>query len=516
MSYSRADRALVDQIIHGLRAVGVEVWWDEDMHGVDWQEELERQISELGGVMVLWTANSANSKHVRDEARLGLETDKLINVLSGVPKPPFPYDRINGLSVDGWNGRDPHRGWSRLVATVEEMLVASGGAEPGQVTGALARREEDFRSRQQAVATAQEVFQDAQAREGEATEAAKTAATALASAEEQLQRVAEMRASSLLLRAAQQEAEVARAAKDDADKDLRAAKGALSDASRALTRANSALESLFSQSSQAPKPAAQPPRPIDDPVTRATVAARRASQAEAKAEAPPATAPEAKPEPAAAKTASVAETVVTAEPSVPPAQKSAAASATATSAAAGAATTSLGQAAAANSAGAAGSTGAASGTETGIGTKPAAKRGPNLWLYIGGGLAAAVVLVIVLAGHPHPTPSPPSSSDSSAASAASGASGRSTASSQAAASLAGNWAPQGLTCDNPITLAVSDGVLSLTSAGKTSTATIESVSDSGEIQAMAADGLYTYSVDSEGLSVAGPGGSVMKMTKCAG
>ena len=45
LSYSRGDRALAEQIIQGLRALGIDVWWDEDMPGVDWQEELERQIT---------------------------------------------------------------------------------------------------------------------------------------------------------------------------------------------------------------------------------------------------------------------------------------------------------------------------------------------------------------------------------------------------------------------------------------------------------------------------------------
>ena len=165
LSYSRADRALADRIIRGLRAVGVAVWWDEDMRGVDWQMELEHRISELAGVMVIWTPHSINSNPVRDEARLGLETDKLVNVLGGVTKPPFPYDRINGLPVDGWTGREPHRGWSRLIETVEELVVANGGARPGDITVAQAMREEEIRVKQEAIAAALEASETAESRE---------------------------------------------------------------------------------------------------------------------------------------------------------------------------------------------------------------------------------------------------------------------------------------------------------------------------------------------------------------
>ena len=72
LSYSRADRALADQIIRGLRAVGVAVWWDEDMRGVDWQMELEHRISELAGVMVIWSPHSLNSNPVRDMESVAL------------------------------------------------------------------------------------------------------------------------------------------------------------------------------------------------------------------------------------------------------------------------------------------------------------------------------------------------------------------------------------------------------------------------------------------------------------
>lgn len=489
MSYSRADRALVDQIIHGLRAVGVEVWWDEDMHGVDWQEELERQISELGGVMVVWTTNSANSKHVRDEARLGLETDKLINVMAGVPKPPFPYDRINGLPLDGWDGREPHRGWTRLVATVEEMLVASGSVEAGEITGALAKREADLRQRREAVAAAQDAFQDAQAREGDATDVAKSATTALDAAEEQLQRVAEMRASSLLLRAAQQEADTARAAKDTADKDLRAAKAALSEASRNLSRANAALDTLFSQAGMPAKPASQPPQPIDGTKTRRMMASLPEDAQPSVAQSSLAQVRVAQTSLAQASIAQ-ASTVQTSLSQSNPARPSVSQTSTAQPSIAQTSTTQMG------------------------GAKPPPRK-ISPWVYIGGGLAAAVVLVVVLAGHSNPNSGGSGASDA-ASSNSSAASAAASSTETAAASLAGNWAPQGLSCDSAITLAVNDGVLSLTTGGRTSTAAIQSVTDAGAVQAKAADGVYTYAVGSDGLSVTGPGGSVMKMTKCAG
>jgi cell division septum initiation protein DivIVA len=276
LSYSRGDRALADQIIRGFRAVGVVVWWDEDMPGVDWQQELERQIKELTAVVVVWTEHSANSANVRDEARLGLSTEKLVNVLAGVAQPPFPFDRVNGLPLDGWTGREPHKGWTRVVQTVETLMVKAGRVQPGEITEALTRSEKEVRLKQQAVARAMNAFQTAQAREGETAEAVKAAAEVLGRAEEQHERVVEMRATPALERMAQEERDAARVAKAAADQTQRAARDHLSEASRGLARAQAALEKLVAETmgpqaspaggviSDRPVLTASPPRALAD------------------------------------------------------------------------------------------------------------------------------------------------------------------------------------------------------------------------------------------------------------
>jgi hypothetical protein len=261
LSYSRGDRAFAEQIIQGLRVLGVEVWWDEDMPGVDWQEELERRINELAGVLVVWTPHSAASKNVKDEARLGLRTEKLINVLVGAPEPPFPFDRVNGLPLDGWTGREPHHGWARLVQTIEALIVKGGGARPGEITGALARRERALRLAHATIEDAEHSFQDAQSHEADAAEAASTTSANLTRAEEQLQRMVEMRASTAVLRTAQQELDDAQTGKDAANQLQRTAKAALSEASRALARAKAAQERLVTDTAPPAEPDAPPIEP---------------------------------------------------------------------------------------------------------------------------------------------------------------------------------------------------------------------------------------------------------------
>lgn len=155
LSYARADRNLAAQVVEGLRRVGVEVWWDQDLPGVDWQAQLEREFSSTSALIVLWTVNSVGSQSVRDEARLGLRHENLVNLLAGVARPPFPFDRVNGVPIDGWDGREPHPGWSRLIRTLEALAVAAGSVQPGQITAVQARRESERRAQQRALSKAQ-------------------------------------------------------------------------------------------------------------------------------------------------------------------------------------------------------------------------------------------------------------------------------------------------------------------------------------------------------------------------
>ncbi|HZZ35083.1 MAG TPA: TIR domain-containing protein [Caulobacteraceae bacterium] len=258
VSYSRVDRALAHRIVVGLRRLGVDVWWDEDMPGVDWQLELQRKIQELGAVVVLWSPASLESKNVRDEARLGLGAEKLVNVLVGVAEPPFPFDRVNGLDLAGWAGAESTPGWTRLIRTLEPLL-ASGGVTSGALAAAQSEHDKQIRERRGAFAQAQDAFSAAQARLREAAEAEEEDTSAMRRAEKRLQASIETRAAAAIAEAAQRDFDAARLRRDEAEKAHRAARQDLSQASQALTVARSQLENLLNVE-PAPGHAAPPPQ----------------------------------------------------------------------------------------------------------------------------------------------------------------------------------------------------------------------------------------------------------------
>ena len=477
--------------MHGLRRVGIEVWWDQDMPGVDWQEELARELNSMVAVVVVWTANSANSKYVRDEARLGLHSDKLVNLLLGVTEPPFPFDRVNGLTLEGWNGREPHSGWTRLIKTIEALAVQAGVAEPGQMTDALLRNEREVRAKQEELALAQEAFQEAQSRTAEADEIAKLAGATLARAEEDLGRAGEMRLGSAILRAAQEELDAAHGANQEAVAGLRAAKAQQSETSRTLSRAKTDLERLFSEDIEPPKMKARP-RPVEPavPPPAEPVVVAQAAPPAATAPSPPLAetpAPTATPAPKTNPPAR-ARPPDPIEPKPIPAPE-----------------------------------------RVQRETRPKPSGPPLEWLGRVTAiqwLAVASVPVVLLIGFValvHKTsPSPVAvSAPAPTIPVISSANAPVTVAAQPAvtgpdAKLLGKWAVEGLTCQMPVIFTADKGGLMRTWAGTTSPVTLEPAAHPGSFRFRAVDG-STYDLDqNDALSLIPPGGLPTGMTRCDG
>ncbi len=463
LSYSRGDRALAEQIIQGLRALGIDVWWDEDMPGVDWQEELERQISGLAGVVVLWTPNSQASKNVRDEARLGLRTEKLVNVLAGSPEPPFPFDRVNGLPLDGWTVHEPHRGWARVVQTIETLMVKAGAARPGEIMAVLAERDQALRLASRGVEDAEHAFQDAEVHEAETTELANAASAALVQTEGQLQRMVEMRVSSAVMRTAQQELDETLAAKAEANQTQRTAKAALSEASRTLAHARTTLDRLVADGapSRAASAPADPPGPVG---AAASVEMAETARTDSLAE-PPSTAA---PEPIAPPPPSVK--------SVAPARPTTPSSAPANAAAA-----------------------------------------VTLGVIL---LIVALVGAVVLSARRHTDTLATTAADSAtaAADAATAAASDAAAAADAVASgtpdpaINGKWALQNGSCSQAIKVAIHGGTISI--AGKKMK--IASADADGTVNAGPADSRYNIEVSGDSLTVTSPNAEQTSYTRCTG
>lgn len=216
ISYSRDDNALARRVQLALNALGVEVIWDETMPSTYWQKYLRQKINELAAVLVIWTPNSIESDSVDDEARLATETGKLVNVKIGIPKPPWPHDKINALPIEDWNGVDRHNGWERLIVTIDEKLAKAGAAQPGAIIAALKNQQAEIKKRRAAITQAASGKDKAQAGCQTSAVAYEAAQANLQGAEQQVGLLKTINASKTVMVAARNEREEARKAVADA------------------------------------------------------------------------------------------------------------------------------------------------------------------------------------------------------------------------------------------------------------------------------------------------------------
>lgn len=81
ISYSQKDKVLASELAGFLKDSGYDVWWDYDLvGGVQFRDQIKRQLAEASVVIVIWTPNSVESNWVLEEADEARDARKLLPV----------------------------------------------------------------------------------------------------------------------------------------------------------------------------------------------------------------------------------------------------------------------------------------------------------------------------------------------------------------------------------------------------------------------------------------------------
>jgi TolB-like protein len=142
ISYSRADKRRVTKLVAAFRKLGHDIWWDQDIPaGANWEQTIEKALSDAGAVIVCWSSVSVLSESVRSEARAARSANKLVQVFLDPCEPPLFFGERQGLEVSGWTGsaRDPRT--TRLQAAIDAAFVRD---TTNNSSAAAARRRRPF------------------------------------------------------------------------------------------------------------------------------------------------------------------------------------------------------------------------------------------------------------------------------------------------------------------------------------------------------------------------------------
>lgn len=129
LSYAREDRARAEQVAQGLAAVGVDVFWDNEIPpGQTWADYIEQKLTQCKALIVLWSEESTKSQWVREEARMGRDKGIMIPVMIDASTPPFGFGEVQAANLAGWNGEADNPNWARFVDAVKRVISAPAPA----------------------------------------------------------------------------------------------------------------------------------------------------------------------------------------------------------------------------------------------------------------------------------------------------------------------------------------------------------------------------------------------------
>ncbi|MES2147784.1 MAG: TIR domain-containing protein [Pseudomonadota bacterium] len=122
ISYARTDGPIAEGVSDALRAAGHEVWRDDQLpaHRA-YSEVIEERLKTAKAVIVLWSAEAAQSQWVRAEADTARTAGTLIQASIDGTVPPLPFNQIQCADLKGWEGEVSAPGWRKVEASVAAL-----------------------------------------------------------------------------------------------------------------------------------------------------------------------------------------------------------------------------------------------------------------------------------------------------------------------------------------------------------------------------------------------------------
>lgn len=99
ISYSRRDRAIVEELARDLKAAHASVWWDDALiSGDPFRDSIQAEVAACRVLIVVWTKDSVRSRWVMSEAGRADDAGKLVTLRVAELDPssiPPPFDVLH-------------------------------------------------------------------------------------------------------------------------------------------------------------------------------------------------------------------------------------------------------------------------------------------------------------------------------------------------------------------------------------------------------------------------------------
>jgi hypothetical protein len=136
VSYSRADRARVENLVKLLEAAGFKLWWDLDIPpGVRFDDFIREKLRASQAVLVIWSRKSAASDYVRGEAREAAAANKLVSATidpwNDIKQAlPLDFHGFEHADLSGWNGDTADHEFKLVLGSLERLTQSRSIVPP--------------------------------------------------------------------------------------------------------------------------------------------------------------------------------------------------------------------------------------------------------------------------------------------------------------------------------------------------------------------------------------------------
>lgn len=129
VSYSRKDVDRVDPLVKILRTCGWKVWSDARIKiGEDFREMIERTISRIPCVLVLWSIHARASRWVRAEADCALKCNNLVPVRLDDVEVPMDHRGFQIADLTRWSNCTEDSEVKKIIEAIDELVQKPCGS----------------------------------------------------------------------------------------------------------------------------------------------------------------------------------------------------------------------------------------------------------------------------------------------------------------------------------------------------------------------------------------------------
>lgn len=131
ISYSRDNQEVVRRLAEAVKALGYDVWWDDQLPPhLAYGDVISQKVGGAKAAIVVWSANAAASEWVRAEADMARGQRKLIQTTIDGAEPPMPFNQLHYVSLADWNGEPDHPGWAKVRESLTALAGTPAAAPP--------------------------------------------------------------------------------------------------------------------------------------------------------------------------------------------------------------------------------------------------------------------------------------------------------------------------------------------------------------------------------------------------